>query len=403
MKRQGRLLYVLVTAVVVVALALWLWEPPDRRIVDGDVVVWQVELDEVQTFELALGEQNIVIQRSGERWTLAEPVTGPADVSEVEYLLANLVRLRGARPLPDADPAEFGLAPPHATATLTTGEGRWSLGLGDETPTGDRSYALTEDGTVVVLSNSVLDVVEAELDALRERRILLFPAAEIRRVALTTPIGELEVTGSGTDWFVTGFGRANTLKVEDLIFSLQSTRLLSFTPDTAPDGLGAPTAVARVFSADDEWSFELGEQTPMGTFARRPDGFAGFVDPQSVAYIAQGPLDLLQRRPFRLDPEVDDTVTWTKGSAVVTLTREGETWSGSGVTDALISAISTAEAVYRQDAVPAPTTERARVRVERASGRVTEVVLYQDDGDTVIAQDVAGGAPFRMRGVQALL
>ncbi|MFT6142700.1 MAG: PAS domain-containing protein [Myxococcota bacterium] len=400
MERQSRVVIVLVMAVFVVAAALWLWEPPDPRVNGGDTIVWELETDDVIQVELSREDETIVVVRDSDGWQLQQPIIGRADASEVEFVVVNLTRVRGARPLPGADASQFGLAPPLATLRVTQVDGTLvQLDVGAESPTGSGTYARLETGEVVLLPYSLADVIEIQVAVLRERRILAFDEAAVRRVTLEGANGTLEVTGSGTDWYVSGFGRANVLRAEDLIFNVRGTRFLSFSPDTAPDGIADAAFRVTVATVDDEVGFAVGESGPMGVYVRRDDGVAGYADPEALQFLGQGPLDVVQRDPFRLDPNVDDRITIIRGGAETVLTRTDDGWTGAADADALITALRAASITYLRSTVPTPGTERVRVTVDRDSGRHTEVMLFQDEGGYVVAQDAGGGVPFRVEGL----
>jgi hypothetical protein len=387
-------------AVVVVAATLFLWEPQDPRVNGGDTIVWTLETDDVTQVELERAGESIVLVRDGEGWRLEQPMASAADAAEVEFIIVNLTRIRGARPLPDADASQFGLTPPQATLRVSQSDGSVvQLDVGSESPTGSGTYARTESGDVVLVPYSLADVVQTEAAMLRERRILTFDEAAVRRVTVESANGVLEVTGSGTDWYVNGFGRANVLRAEDLIFNARGTRFLSFSPDTAPDGIADAAFRVTVATVDDEMGFAVGEQGPMGVFVRRDDGLAGYADPDALGFLAQGPLDVVQRSPFRLDPNVDDRVTIFRDGVETVLTRTDDGWLGAADADALVAALQAATITYLRETVPAPGVERARVTVDRDSGRHTEVVLFQDEGDYVVARDVGGGVAFRVEGL----
>ncbi len=401
MERQSRVVFVLTMAVLVVAAALWLWEPPDPRVNGGDTIVWALETDDVTRVELSRADKSIVLVREGEAWRLEQPIESPADAAEVEFIVVNLTRVRGARPLLGADAAQFGLSPPQATIRVTQSDGSVvQLDVGSESPTGSGTYARMESGEVVLVPYSLADVVQTEVAVLRERRILTFDEASVRRVTVEGPNGVLEITGSGTNWYVNGFGRANILRAEDLIFTVRGTRFLSFSPDTAPDGIADAAFRVKVATVDGETGFAVGEQGPMGVYIRRDDGLAGYADPDALQFLGQGPLDVVQRSPFRLDPAVDDRITIARDGVETILTRADDGWTGAPNAAALVAALQAANITYLRATVPTPGPERVRVIVDRHSGRHTEVVLFQDEDAYVVARDAGGGVPFRVEGLK---
>ena len=380
-----------------VGAALWLWDPADPRLEQGDVPVWDFTVEEVLSLDIERGDEHISLVREGEWWTMQSPFSTAADDGEVEFLLERLARIRSARLVASVDLEEYGLAPTQATVRIGLSDGTSvSLQLGDEAPTGHRTYARNDAGQVLVLPVSVADVVTTEVSVLRERRILFFDPAEVRRVTIESDNGVLEVAGSGTDWFLTDFARVDVHTLDGLVLGVQGLRFLSFSPDTAPDGIAEPAFRVTVASADAEWSFSVGEQGPMGTYIRRDDGLSGYADPDQLALLAQGPLELALRNPFRFDPAMEDEVVLTLNDRVVTLRREEGNWTGSEALEPLIEALSNARITYLREPVPALRDQRGEVVVTRASGRRTHVALFQEEGEYLLAQDVDGGQPFRI-------
>lgn len=397
MARSSRLLVVLGSAVAAVGLALYLWEPVDTRLADGDVPVWNLDADAISRLRLVRGDETIVLVREGDDWRLTEPVEAAADASEVRFVLDRLAELAGGRELPGEDLSQYGLEPPRAELEVQLSSGAsYTLALGDEAPTGYRTYIQQPGGPPLVGQASLADVVEVELGALRERRVLGFAPEDVRRVRLSSPAGVLDVTGSGHDWFIAGWSRANVLKVEDLLYNLRGVRFLSFSPDTAPDGIAEPGARVEVSSHDATWAFSVGEQGPMGVFLRRDDGVAGFADPEQLGVLGAGPLDLVQRNPFRCDPETEDRVIIEQSGQTLRLERGDDGWTGAPDAAERVAALAAAESVYLREATPPLGELAATITVERDSGRTTRVGVYQQVGTYRLARDLDGGEAFRV-------
>lgn len=411
LERQQRLLTVLLLGLAVVGGALWLWEPPDPSRLDGaDVPVWQVDAEAIRELHLTRGTELVRARRSGERWRLVEPLDAPVDERELAFLLAQLARVRWGEPLDGVDPGDLGLSPARAVVRLTTEDGAThTVALGDQLPTGGRTYARVADGRIVALTHSVEDVVALDVDALRDRTVLPFDPAAVRRVAIESAEGTLEVSGAGRRWWVSGYTRADPGAVEALVFGLRRLRFLSFSPDLAPEGLADAAFTLTVEAGEQTWTLQVGEETPMGAFARRGDGLAGWLVPEEAAGVLRaGPPDLIDRRAFAFDADEDEAVEVRIDATTHRLTRGAEGWACDSLdaeaTAALVEALAAARVVVLRAPAPAPGEATAAVRVTRGE-HVTDVAIGGLDGAHRLLWDRDGGGAYRVPAaeVQAVL
>jgi hypothetical protein len=398
---QSRLLTVLVLAALVLGLATWLWEPPDPDREEGaDAFVWDVEMDAVTGVRIERPDDVIELRKQGDRWRLVAPTDAAADPSRVDFLLVGLTRLDWGIPLTDVPVSDLGLEPPRATIVLTTADGaEHRLVVGAEAPVGGRTYARAADGTPIALAFSIEEAVVIQASDLRDATVLWFDPALVRRVSLTGPEGVVEVTGSGKRWWVAGYSRADVTRVEDLIFGLRSLRFLSFTADPAPGGFEAPEREVIVETGTETLRLQLGGVGPLGQLARTDAGVAGYLDPEELALIRQGPPELGDRSAFVFDRERDASVEVSLDGRTVRLSRGEAGWAGdldAAAVSALLTAVNDARIHYLRAPPPAIGTVVGSVVVVDDVGGARAVDLGGVVDGYVIAQDRDGGGPYRI-------
>jgi hypothetical protein len=129
------------------------------------------------------------LERSADGFRLVEPLAFPADSFAADGLASNLAGLEHEAVLEDPQPlAEYGLAEGARVVRFTAGEQIHELRLGDDTPVGGHAYASVEGRPeVFTVPRFAAQSFDKSLSDLRERRILDFDTASVRRVELSWP------------------------------------------------------------------------------------------------------------------------------------------------------------------------------------------------------------------------
>lgn len=108
--------------------------------------------------EVRRGDRAVILERAGERWTVAAPTDRTIPYGLVQAFVEQLVDSgQGERIGDDARDPAFGLEAPQVTIDASGGGERLTLAIGSRTPTGTAAYALVEQqGRVVLVGLNLL-------------------------------------------------------------------------------------------------------------------------------------------------------------------------------------------------------------------------------------------------------
>jgi type II secretory pathway pseudopilin PulG len=202
------------------------------------------DLSVVHAFAVAAPGRRMSWWRDGsDGWSGASGAdTAAGDPRAVEAVLRRLRGLRAAR----------FIDPPAADALMT--RARHSVDIEKQSPhpaihldvlLTDSASAFTRvagETRAVEVDSSVAEVFRQSLASLRERRLMRFDAAAVRRLEIVTPDTSATLVRTGNDWFPPhpGLGRVHPARVRSLMeaaLTLRFDRILGAAPATAA---GAP-------------------------------------------------------------------------------------------------------------------------------------------------------------------
>jgi hypothetical protein len=397
-ERQARLMGVMAILLLVLGSFL-LWSvygaPVEERDEEATVEVWNIAYDDVRAIHVQREKDAIRVERRDDVWRLSEPVDYRANWRTVHEMLDSLREIRFGIPV-DGEAEVFGLEPAEATLLVTMVDGtEHTLLVGYEAPVDRRTYVRTPGGPIAAVDGRPREPALRPVAAWRDTRLMLFEVGDVRRITIEGPEGTLSVfaTDDGR-WWMDGFTRANMGRVDDLAMGLLDLHFSQFTPGAA-DHIADPLFRVSVDSVDGtSVAFSVGESTPMGRLVVLDDGTAGVVEPQSLALLGQGPVDLGGVRAFPFDEVRDDEVVIEgPGDKKTVLTRHGARWKvGDEEVDALMAAFRDARIHYRQRLVP-EVAQPPMLKVDVCCPART-VTIGQREEEFRTAQDGAGGLPY---------
>ncbi len=161
-------------------VAWWLWLR-SRPVEELDLTVYTAPEEFEETHSLQFlgggddGSVETFVEKEGDQYFLRRPLEDRADPTRFLESVRAARQLKVLRGLPDADPAEFGLEPPHHEFIMEAeGGATWTLAVGDSVPTGGKVYASTSTGpgVVVLRSFSTFKSFVPEIDDLRHPQVL---------------------------------------------------------------------------------------------------------------------------------------------------------------------------------------------------------------------------------------
>jgi hypothetical protein len=210
------------------------------------------------------GDEKIEIRRRDNKWRLETPFKDQADEALVENLLSDLETWQKEGTIPakdiDADKSklnEYGLNRPKLKLKLIGSERPPEILFGKDAALEGRMYVRLENSKETFLAKqSVRKDIDKKAEEFRDRKLTDLTTAQVRRVALKTPAGEMELEKKGDHWDIIKplRARADDEKVGDLIAQITTARIQQFVADDhgdlRPYGLAEPRGSITLFSQE---------------------------------------------------------------------------------------------------------------------------------------------------------
>ena len=312
------------------------------------------------------GDQKIEIRRRENKWRLETPIKDQADGAVVENLLSDLEswQKEGTIPAKDIDTdksklAEYGLSNPKLKLKLLGREKPPEILFGKDAALEGRMYVRFQNSKETYLATqSVRKDIDKKPEEFRDKKLTDVATAQVRRITLKTPAGEMELEKRGEHWEILKplRARADDGKVGDLISQITSARIQQFVADDRGDlrpyGLAEPRGSITLYDQEQkkDQKVELGESIKV--FGREDKGqtlqigsvpekekdqvyvrFAPrgsvYTLPKKVEEIVNTkPADLRDNHLVRIDTNILDRITIdTPGKAKTILARKDGNWT----------------------------------------------------------------------------
>src|SRR5437660_1852823 len=212
------------------------------------------------------GDEKVEIRRHDNKWRLETPFKDQADGALVENLLSDLESWQKegiitAKDI-DADKSklnEYGLNRPKLKLKLIGSDRPPEILFGRDAALEGRMYVRFENSKETFLAKqSVKKDIDKKAEEFRDKKLTDLTTAQVRRIALKTPAGEMEVEKKGDHWDIVKplRARADDEKVGDLIARITTARIQQFVTgdhgDLRPYGLAEPRGSITLFSQEGE-------------------------------------------------------------------------------------------------------------------------------------------------------
>ncbi len=188
-----------------------------------------------------------------------------------------------------------------------------------------------------LVRNNVRDDIAKKPEDFRDRKLTEWSSAQVQRVILQTPAGEMELTKNADAWEIVKplRARADSQKVNDLLAQVTSARIEQFVADDRGDlqryGLAEPRGAITLFEAGKK----DGQLLQIGGAAEKEQVYVRFA-PRSFVYalpkkieelLQITPAALRDRHLARLDPNNLDRLTIdAPGQGKTVLARKEQNW-----------------------------------------------------------------------------
>ncbi len=294
------------------------------------------------------GDEKIEMRRRDNRWRLETPIKDQADNSLIENLLSDLENWQkdgtiSAKEV-EADKSklnEYGLNKPKLRLKLIGQDRPPEILFGKDAALEGKMYVRFENSKETFLAGqSVRKDIDKKPEEFRDRKLTDLITAQVSRVILKTPAGEMELQKKGDHWEIVKplRARADDQKINDLIAQITTARIQQFVADDHGDlhpyGLAEPRGAITLFTQEDKQGqlLQIGsmpEKEKDQTYVRFASrGFVYTVPKKIDEILSTKPDDLRDRHLVRFDTNVLDRITIDapdKGKIV--LARKGEEWT----------------------------------------------------------------------------
>jgi hypothetical protein len=210
------------------------------------------------------GDEKIEMRRRDNKWRLEIPIKDQADAALVENLLSDLETWQKEGTIPakdiDADKSklnEYGLNRPKLKLKLIGSDRPPEILFGKDAALEGRMYVRFENSKETFLAKqSVKKDIDKKAEEFRDKKLTDVTTAQVRRIALKTPAGEMELEKKSDHWDIVKplRARADDEKVGDLIAQVTTARIQQFVADDhgdlRPYGLAEPRGSITLFSQE---------------------------------------------------------------------------------------------------------------------------------------------------------
>jgi Domain of unknown function (DUF4340) len=232
------------------------------------------------------GDQKIEIRRSDNKWRLETPIKDQADGTLVENLLSDLEtwQKEGTIPAKDIEAnknklTEYGLNNPKLKLKLLGHDKPPEVLFGKDAALEGRMYVRFQNSKETFLARqTVKKDIDKKPEEFRDRKLTDLSTAQVRRVVLKTPAGEMELEKKGEHWDILKplRARADDQKVGDLISQVTSGRIQQFVADDRGDlrpyGLAEPRGWITLFDQADKKDQKVELGNAVKVFGREDQG-----------------------------------------------------------------------------------------------------------------------------------
>jgi len=312
------------------------------------------------------GDQQIEIRRRENKWRLETPIKDQADGALVENLLSDLESWQKEGTIPakdiEADKSkltEYGLDNPKLKLKLL-GHGRPpEIWFGKDAALEGRMYVRLQNSKQTFLARqSIRKDIDKKPEEFRDRKLMDLTTAQVRRITLKTPAGEMDLEKIGDHWDILKplRARADDGKVGDLISQITSARIQQFVADDRGDlrpyGLAEPRGSITLFDQTEkkDQKVEIGESNKVfgredkgqtlqigGVPEKEKDQIYVRFNPRGSVYtlpkrteeiLNTKPADLRDNHLVRIDTNILDRITIdVPGTGKTVLARKDGNWT----------------------------------------------------------------------------
>ncbi len=310
--------------------------------------VVKFERNKINGIIIQNGDEKIEMRRRDNRWRLETPIKDQTDSSLIENLLSDLENWQRDETISakeiEVDKnklTEYGLNKPKLRLKLLGQDRPPEILFGKDAALEGKMYVRFENSKETFLAGqSVKKDIDKKPEEFRDRKLTDLITAQVSRIILKTPAGEMEVQKKGNHWEIVKplRARGDDQKINDLIAQITTARIQQFVADDhgdlRPYGLAEPRGAITLFTQADKPGqlLQIGgipEKEKDQTYVRFAlRGFVYTVPKKIEEILNTKPDDLRDRHLVRIDTNVLDRITIeAPGKGKVVLARKDENWT----------------------------------------------------------------------------
>jgi hypothetical protein len=294
------------------------------------------------------GDDKIEMRRRDSKWRLETPIKDQADGSLIENLLSDLENWQkdatiSAKEI-EADKSklsEYGLNKPKLRLKLLGRDRPPEIFFGKDAALEGKMYVRLDDSKETFLAaQTVKKDIEKKAEEFRDRKLTDLSTAQVSRVVLKSPVGEMELEKRNDHWEILKplRARGDDQKIADLIAQVTTAQIQQFVADDHGDlhpfGLAEPRGAITLFTKDDK----QGQLLQIGGIAQKEKdqvyvrsasrGFVYTLPKKIEEVLNTRPDDLRDRHLVRIDTNILDRITIdASGKGKIVLARKNENWT----------------------------------------------------------------------------
>jgi hypothetical protein len=311
------------------------------------------------------GDQQIEIRRRDNKWRLETPIKDQAEGALVENLLSDLETWQKEGTIAAKDIqtdksklTEYGLSNPKLKLKLLGRDKPPEILFGKDAALEGRMYVRFQNSKETFLATqTVKKDIDKKPEEFRDKKLTDVTNAQVRRIALKTPAGEMELEKKGDHWDILKplRARADDQKVGDLIAQITTARIQQFVADDRGDlrlyGLAEPRGSITLYDQEQKKDQKVELGNSIKVFGRDDKGqtlqigsvpdkekdqiYARFTPRGSVYTLPRKIEEILNAKPadlrdyhlVRIDTNILDRITIdAPGKAKTVLARKDGNW-----------------------------------------------------------------------------
>jgi hypothetical protein len=319
------------------------------------------------------GDEKIELRRRDNKWRLETPIKDLADNALIENVLSDLEtwQKEGTISAKDIEAdksklSEYGLNRPKLKLKLIGPDRPPEILFGKDAALEGRMYVRFENSKETFLAKqSVKKDIDKKAEEFRDRKLTDLTNAQVRRIALKTPSGEMELEKRADHWDIVKplRARADDEKVGDLIAQITTARIQQFVADDhgdlRPYGLAEPRGSITLFSQQEKKDQKVeiadsikvfgqedkGQMLQIGSVPEKgkdqvyvrfaPRGAVYTLPKKTEEVLNAKPADLRDYHLVRIDTNILDRITIdVPGKGKTVLARKDGNWTIANRNDA---------------------------------------------------------------------